>query len=191
VRIRSVPITFKRTLASGKGTVRVTDVLVLETSHGPIALRAERADDADFLYALFRSHTLPDFAPLPVDDAMKESLVRMQFTSQTATYCAQYPDARFFILERDDTPFGRLIVDENDGIATFVDFALMPENRGAGVGTAVILRVLDWVAERCTAVRLTIVSTNEASLRMTRRIGFVQVGETPPYVEMEWRRPGA
>jgi RimJ/RimL family protein N-acetyltransferase len=92
------------------------------------------------------------------------------------------------VLEREGIPFGRLIVHEAAGVATFVDFALLPENRGAGLGTAVILRVLDWVAERCTSVRLNILWNNEPSLRMTRRVGFVQVGETPPYIEMEWRR---
>jgi RimJ/RimL family protein N-acetyltransferase len=162
---------------------------VLETTRGPFTLRPERPDDADFLYALFRSHMLSSVAAMPVDDATKESLLRMQFQAQGMSYRAQYPDARFDVLERDGTPFGRLIVHEDAGVATFVDFALLPENRGAGLGTAVILRVLDWVAERCSAVRLAILWHNEASLRMTRRIGFVQVGEAPPYVEMEWRRP--
>ena len=167
----------------------MSDALVMETTRGAFTLRPERPDDADFLYALFRSHMLPGVAAMPVDDATKESLLVMQFKSQTVTYRAQYPDARFDILEHDGTPFGRLIVHEADGVATFVDFALLPDNRGSGLGTAVIRRVLDWVAERCATVRVSILWNNEASLRMTRRVGFVQVGETPPYVEMEWRRP--
>ena len=166
----------------------MSDSLVLETTKGFCTLRPERPDDADFLYALFRSHTLPGVAAVQVDDAMKESLLRMQFRSQMATYRAQYPDARFGILERDSTPFGRLIVHEADGVATFVDFALLPDDRGSGLGTAVILRVLDWVAERCAVVRLSILWNNEASLRLTRRVGFVQVADAPPYVVMEWRR---
>jgi RimJ/RimL family protein N-acetyltransferase len=185
-----VSVAFKRNDLVGKGDPGMSDVLVLETARGPFTLRPERAEDADFLYVLFRSHMLPSVAAMPVDDAMKESLLRMQFGSQAKTYRAQYPDARFDVLERDGVPFGRLIVHENAGVATFVDFALLPENRGAGAGTAVIRRVLDWVAERCAVVRLSIVWHNEASLRMTRRLGFVQVGETPPHVEMEWRRPG-
>jgi RimJ/RimL family protein N-acetyltransferase len=167
----------------------MSGALVLATTRGSFTLRPERPDDADFLYALFRSHMLAGVAAMPVDDAMKEQLLRMQFRSQAMTYRAQYPAARFDILERDGIPFGRLIVHEDAEVATFVDFALLPDNRGAGLGTAVIRRVLDWVAERCASVRLSIVWNNEASLRMTRRLGFVQVGETPPHVEMEWRRP--
>jgi RimJ/RimL family protein N-acetyltransferase len=179
---------FKRNDQPGKGNAGMTDVRVLETTRGPFTLRPERPDDADFLYALFRSHMFSDIAGMPIDDDMKESLLRMQFRSQTMSYRAQYPGARFDILECDGSPFGRLVVHEADGVATFVDFALLPGNRGAGLGTAVILRVLDWVAERCATVRLSILWNNEASLRMTRRIGFVQVAETPPYIEMEWRR---
>jgi RimJ/RimL family protein N-acetyltransferase len=168
----------------------MTGALVLETTKGPFTLRPERPDDADFLYALFRSHMLASVAAMPVDDAMKETLLRMQFKSQTMTYRAQYPDSRFGILERDGVPFGHLVLHEVDGVATFVDFALLPEERGAGLGTAVMVRLLDWVGERCAVARLSILYNNEASLRMTRRVGFVQVAETPPYVEMEWRRPG-
>jgi RimJ/RimL family protein N-acetyltransferase len=166
----------------------MSDMLVLETTRGPFTLRPERPDDVDFLYALFRSHMFSDIAGLSVDDGMKESLLAMQFRAQTMGYRMQYPDAQFAILERDGKPFGRLVVHEANHVATFVDFALLPGDRGAGLGTAVILRVLDWVAERCSTVRLSILWNNEASLRMTRRVGFVQVGETPPHVEMEWRR---
>jgi len=45
------------------------------------------------------------------------------------------------------------------------------------------------VAERCPIVRVSVIASNEASLRMTRRVGFVQVGEVPPFVQLEWRRP--
>jgi len=161
----------------------------LETTSGTFALRPEQPHDSSFLYTLFRSHMAPCIAAMPVDDAVKESLLRMQFRSQTMTYAAQFAGARFDILERDGTPFGRLIVHEAAGVATFVDFALMPDMRGAGIGTAVIMRILDWVAERCPIVRVSVIASNEASLRMTRRVGFVQVGEVPPFVQLEWRRP--
>jgi RimJ/RimL family protein N-acetyltransferase len=163
--------------------------LLLQTAKGPFVLRQEQPRDADFLYTLFRSHTLPNFVAMPASDAMKETLLRLQFQSQTFSYRTQYPNARFDILEREDTRFGRLIVQEQAGIATFVDFALLPETRGGGIGTAVIARVLDWVAERCPIVRLSVLCTNEASLRLTRRFGFVQIGEMPPYVHLEWRAP--
>ena len=163
--------------------------VLLKTTQGTFALRPEQPQDACFLYTLFRSHMAPSIAAMPVDDAVKESLLRMQFRSQTMTYAAQYAGARFDILERDGRPFGRLIVHEDAGVATFVDFALLPDMRGAGIGTAVIKRVLDWVAERCPIVHASVMAGNEASLRMIRRVGFIPVGEIPPFLQLEWQRP--
>jgi RimJ/RimL family protein N-acetyltransferase len=182
------PVMLKCNDRRGKGDAGLIDVLVLETTQGPFTLRTERPDDADFLYTLFRSHMLSGVAIMPVDDNTKESLLWLQFKSQTVSYRAQYPDAWFTILERDNAPLGRLVVHEADGVATLVDFALLSDSRGIGLGTAVMRSVLDWISERCARVRLNILWNNEASLRMTRRVGFVQVAEAPPYVEMEWRR---
>ena len=119
-------------------------VTVLETAKGPIALRPEREDDASFLYELFRSHTLPGFASMPVDEAMKESLVRMQFRAQTGSYRAGFPRGLFAVLEQDGVPIGRLVWDEKDGVAYIVDLALMPGSRGGGIGTAFMTALLAW-----------------------------------------------
>ena len=53
--------------------------LVLRTSRGELLMRPERDADAAFLYALFRSHALAPLAEMPVAEATKEALVRMQF----------------------------------------------------------------------------------------------------------------
>jgi GNAT superfamily N-acetyltransferase len=168
-------------------------MLVLDTTRGEVALRPETEWDGDFLYALFRSHTLPGFAGLPVSDAMKESLIRMQFDSRRATYRSQYPDALFAVLERDAVPFGSVIVDEagNDAgrVAWIVDLELMPDSRGGGIGSALMTSLVGWLGERCAVIRCTVLSGNEASLRMCRRAGFVAVAGDPPHVALEWRRP--
>jgi len=167
----------------------MTDTVTLDTALGSIALRIERAEDVDFLYDVFSSHTLPGLAVLPMDEAIKVSLVRMQFKSQTATYRALHPNGRFAILERDGVAIGRLVVDEVDGIATIVDLALLPDARGGGIGSALMTSLLEWLSQRCRAVRCTVLCTNVASLRMCERVGFVRVGEQLPHVELEWQGP--
>jgi RimJ/RimL family protein N-acetyltransferase len=175
-----------------------TATLVLDTGRGPVTLRREHDQDGDFLYRLFRSHAFSAFGPLPVDDAMKESLVRMQFASRAATYRSQYPEALFAILERDGIPFGRVVVDEPllgsprgspGGAACIVDLELLAESCGSGIGSAVMTSLVRWLGERCEAVRCTVLVGNEASLRMCRRAGFLPVADHPPHVELEWRRP--
>jgi RimJ/RimL family protein N-acetyltransferase len=164
----------------------LTDARVLQTVRGQIVLRPEQSADADFLYALFRSHMLDELALMPVDAATKEHLVRMQFNSQTATYRAQFPQARFDIVEQDGSPIGRLIVDSDAAAGCIVDFALLPERRGAGLGTAILAAVL---RDQRRPVLSKVLYNNEASLRMCRRVGFVQIGGELPFLQLEWRPP--
>jgi len=166
----------------------MNDELVLDTARGRVTLRPEREDDTDFLYALFHSHTLAELTLMPVDTATKERLVRMQFASQTTSYRAQFPQARFDIIERDTTPIGRLIVNEDTKAGCVVDFALMPEYRGGGLGTAILASVLQ---RQSRPVLCKVLCTNEASIRMCRRAGFVQIGAELPFLQLEWRPPAA
>lgn len=140
-----------------------------------VTLRPERAGDEAFLFALFRGHV---FAALP------EALIRMQFASQTATYRALFPDARFDIVERDGIPIGRLIVDDGADVGCIVDFALLAECRGGGLGTAILARTM----ERFDAMRCKVMMHNAASLRMCRKLGFLPIGGDPPFLQLEWRR---
>jgi len=161
----------------------MSDILVLDTARGPVTLRPEQATDTDFLLVLFRSHMLNELALMPVDDATKEALVQMQFGSQTTTYRGQYPDARFDIVERDGEPIGRLIVDTANNPGCIVDFALMPDHRGGGLGTAILASVL---ARQIQPVRCKVLCTNEPSIRMCRRIGFVEISSALPFIQLEW-----
>jgi RimJ/RimL family protein N-acetyltransferase len=162
--------------------------LVLQTARGQVVLRSEQSADADFLYDLFRSHMLTELALMPVDGATKEHLVRMQFNSQTATYRAQFSKARFDIVEQDSSPIGRLIVDTGEDASCIVDFALVPERRGAGLGTAILAAVL---RQQRQPVLSKVLYNNEASLRMCRRVGFVHIGGELPFLQLEWRPPAA
>lgn len=165
----------------------MTGALVLETARGQIVLRPEQATDAAFLLALFRSHMLTELALMPVDMATKDQLVRMQFDSQTVTYRTQFPQARFDIAEQLGRPIGRLIVDRGADADCIVDFALLPECRGGGLGTAIIAAVL---REQSRPVLCKVLYNNEASLRMCRRVGFVQIGGELPFLQLEWRPSG-
>jgi GNAT superfamily N-acetyltransferase len=158
--------------------------VVLETTRGPVVLCPEQAGDAAFLYGLFRSHMVPDLAGLGLDEAALERLVRMQFVAQTNGYRAQFPGARFDIVHFADVPVGRLIVDASTEAACVVDFALLPDRQGGGLGTAILARVLDGF----TVVRCKVLWNNTVSLRMCQRLGFVQVGGELPFLQLEWRR---
>lgn len=152
-----------------------------------IVLRPEREQDTAFLGGLFRTTAGRDLALMPIDEVMKESLLRMQFASQTATYRARFPAARFDIIEQGAVPIGRIVIDAGTTAGSIVDFALVPERRARGLGTAILAAVLERFARRQQPVTCQVLAGNEPSLRMCRRVGFRQTGDVAPFLQLEWR----
>lgn len=159
----------------------------LDTQAGPVRFRPERAADETFLFTLFRSHMLTDLALMPVDAPTREGLVRMQFQSQTMTYRAQFPDARFDIIEVDGEGIGRIVVDDGGDTGCIVDFALLPDHRGRGRGSAILAAVLRRFASLGRPMRCKVLMHNQPSIRMCARVGFQQISADPPFLQLEWR----
>lgn len=160
--------------------------MVLPAPGSAITLRPERPADVPFLTDLFRASARPDLARMPVDEAMKAALVRMQVAGQNATYRNQFPGARFDIVERRGGPIGRIVVDPGGDAACIVDMALLPDHCGHGLGSAILAGVLAWFAHPKRPVVCAVLSSNEASLRMCHRAGFRQTCLGPPFVHLEW-----
>ena len=163
----------------------------LQTVKGPVTLRPERPDDEALLFGLFRSWALEDLDRAPFDDATKENLLRFQFAGQTATYRATFPAASFDIIEREGAPIGRLIVDPGDAQepACLVDFVLLPEQRKGGLGRAIIAAVLTEQASLGRKVRVKVLRHNMPSRRMCAALGFVEIEQAPPFIQLEWCAP--
>ena len=76
---------------------------------------------------------------MPWATAQREAFVRMQFDAQDARLPQAQPrTARFDVVEVDGRAGRRLYVDRRPDDIRIVDIALLPEFRGAGIGTALI-----------------------------------------------------
>jgi GNAT superfamily N-acetyltransferase len=152
-------------------------------------LRAVRdnEEDAAFLYQLFVAVRAVDMAMMPLDAAGKDFLLRMQFSSMTATYRRDYPAARSDVIEVAGEPVGRIITDVGSTCVTYVDLALLPRVQRRGLGTAVMQRLLEEPRRLRLPARVSVLEQNLASLRLFHRLGFAAVERTPPYVQLEWR----
>jgi GNAT superfamily N-acetyltransferase len=108
----------------------------------------------------------------------------MQFEAQHRFYQEQYPDASFQIILADDSPIGRLYVDRGPQAFCIVDIALLPEHRGAGIGSAIMSELLAEAGRAQKPVRIHVERFNPA-LRLYARLGFVVIGDTGVYLHME------
>ena len=161
----------------------------LPPADGALTLRPARDDEADrtFLYALFVATKAAETAAMPIDAAAREFLLRMQYRSMTATYRQDYPNARWEVAEFMGEPIGRLITDVGDRCVTYVDIALSPRTQGRGLARRLMTLALEEPRRLGLPARVNVLAQNGASLRLCERLGFVRLGESAPFVRLEWR----
>ena len=165
--------------------------MTFDISGLPVILRPEQEQDAAFLAALFHATVSQAFMAMPLDETMRATLVRVQLAAQAAAYHARFPNARFDIIERDAIPIGRIVIDPGGDAGCIVDFALVPERQSHGLGTAILAAVLERFGERQQHVLCQVLASNRRSLRMCHRVGFRQVGDAPPFLQLAWHPCGA
>lgn len=167
------------------------DTISIPSPLGSLMLRPEREDDEGFRYDLFCVSRPPEWDMVPLDPQLREQLNRHQFAAQTGSYRTQFAKARFDIIELNGERIGRIVVDRPGNELHIVDQAIVPHMRNKGLGTAMMRVLMDEAAGAGVPVRLTVASTNDPSLRLYQRLGFVETGAVPMYVEMHWHPPAA
>jgi ribosomal protein S18 acetylase RimI-like enzyme len=149
-----------------------------------VAARAVAPGDEELLYRIYASTRFEELAPVPWTAAQKDAFLRMQFQAQSQDYAANYPDAVFQVLLVDGTPAGRLYVDRRSDELRIIDIALLPEHRGAGVGSTLLRGLLAEAAAAGKPVRIHVERMNPA-LRLYERLGFRRTGDDGIYFLME------
>jgi ribosomal protein S18 acetylase RimI-like enzyme len=151
-----------------------------------LGLRRAEAGDRPLLERVYAGTRAADLALLPWDDTGKEAFLRMQFAAQEHAYRTTMPGARHDVVLLDGAPVGRLIVDRRPGEIAIVDIALLPEHRGAGIGTRLLERVLADADAEGLATTLHVELRNRART-LYERLGFAEVGRDGVYALL--RRP--
>jgi len=152
---------------------------------GMLQLRPERAADEDFRYRLFCDTRPPEFALL--EPAAFQQITTQQFHAQTLAHLAQFPQARFDIIELLAEPIGRMVVDRPGPLLHIVDQAIVPQWRGRGVGTALVRALTAEAQAAGVPVRIEGAADGDPSLRLYRRLGFVPVATAARHARLEWR----
>ncbi|HEX8692644.1 MAG TPA: GNAT family N-acetyltransferase [Longimicrobium sp.] len=160
----------------------------MDTTTGALSLRPIRDQDMDFLLRLYGTIRADELERVPWTPEQKEAFVRQQFTAQHAWWTEHYPDASFDLVLLDGEPIGRLYVDRWEREIRIVDIALLPEHRGAGIGTRLLRRVFAEGDAAGKPVSIHVEVFNPAR-RLYERLGFEYRGETGVYLLMT--RPAA
>jgi len=158
-------------------------------SRSGIALRPVDPDtDTELLVAVYTSTRAAEFAPMPWSGERRDEFIRTQYRAEDRYWREQRPLARFDLILVDDEPAGRIYVDRLEGELRIIDIALLPAFRGRGVGTALVLDLLQEASADALAVTIHVVQGNGART-LYDRLGFEQVGTAGVYDLLEWRPP--
>ena len=145
--------------------------------------RPIEAADEPFLSRLYASTRQTEMARSGWPAEAIAEFLAQQFTLQHRYYQEHFPDGEFWLIERDGQAIGRLYLFWGETTLQLIDISLLPEYRGAGLGTGLITDLLARAEARGLAVGLHVEGDNPA-LRLYRRLGFEVVGENGVYLKM-------
>lgn len=120
-----------------------------------------------------------------MEPGQREAFVLMQFTAQDTEYRRHNPQGAFDVVEVDGRPVGRLIVDRRPGDIRIVDISLVPEARGAGIGSELIGDLVEEARASGRIVSIHVEVHNRAA-ELYERLGFEVAEDLGVYRRMEW-----
>ena len=149
-----------------------------------ITLRPVQPGDEGFLYLVYASTRADELAPLNWSEQQRHAFLTMQFDAQSRFYREQFPGAAFQVILRGGVAIGRLYVDRRADEISIIDIALVPEQRGHGIGAALLTDLIEEADRADKPVRIHVERFNPA-LRLYQRLGFVPIGDTGVYLLLE------
>ncbi len=142
--------------------------------------------DLPFLALIYASTRAEEVASTGWPLEMQLQFLSHQFDAQHRHYQRHYPDAEWLVIERGGKPIGRLYLEEWPSQIRLIDIALLPEARGAGVGSAILADLQEMAAAAGKALSIH-VERNNPAMSLYLRLGFAKVDEHGVYDLMEWR----
>jgi ribosomal protein S18 acetylase RimI-like enzyme len=151
-----------------------------------IRLRPQSEADRPFLASLYASTRTQEMAMVPWSDEQKQTFLQWQFDAQTSHYDTHYEGADFLIVEREGAPIGRIYLDRRPDEIEIIDIALLPESRGAGLGSRLLRDVMQEAEAGGKSVMIYVENFNPAR-HLYDRLGFQHIDTNGVYHIMKWR----
>ena len=153
-----------------------------------ISHRSICASDDALMFDLYASVRAEELGMAEWDPAMRDGILRMQFTAQQRGYAEQYPSAEHCLILVDGSARGWMIVDRGGSAVHVVDLALTADMRGKGIGTSLLRGLQDEAAANGRPLVLETSRTNARAIALYSRLGFQTTEANETHVRMEWRR---
>ncbi|MDD5543536.1 MAG: GNAT family N-acetyltransferase [Acidobacteriia bacterium] len=151
-----------------------------------VQLRPVTPEDERFLYELYRNTREEEMASWGWTAAQREAFLKMQYTAQSQSYGAMFPEADHHIIMVENRPVGRIWVDRRGPRFVLIDIALLSSVRRQGIGGQLLQALQAEASREGKPVRLQVFPNNPAR-RLYERLGFHCVGSDGVRLDMEFR----
>ena len=168
----------------------ISSVVRFETAGGrEVLLRPVTPEDYEEMVGVYASTRAAELAQVTWwDDAQKLAFCRMQYHAQKAEYDARFPEARCDVILFEGRTAGRIWVGRDEEKIHMLDVTVLPWAQGQGVGTALILALIEEARASGRRLRHMVFILNEGARRLYERLGFVVFEEVGgAHLHMEWR----
>lgn len=150
-----------------------------------LSIRPARDNDKAFVESLFKS-TRDDLRLIDAEHDYIENLIEQQHHAQTVGYGEQFPNAMYFIIEKQNERIGRVVIDFGANEVRIVDIAFIPVARNNGYGASIIRALKHTAAQVCAPMVLSVSRMNLRAKSFYLSEGF-QVEESDDAIElMAW-----
>ena len=151
-----------------------------------LVFRPAADSDRPFLRDLYASTREEEMRLVDWTDEQKDAFLTQQFNAQHDYYHQQFPEAEFLVVEQHGKAIGRIYLHRRTTELRLVDIALIPEMRNRGLGTALLLDLLDEGRAVNLPVSIHVEQYNPA-MRLYLRMGFQPIEDKGVYQLLEWR----
>ncbi|MCU7924125.1 MAG: GNAT family N-acetyltransferase [Candidatus Thiodiazotropha sp. (ex Dulcina madagascariensis)] len=136
-----------------------------------LGIRPARDSDRPFIESLYNT-TRNDLRLIDAEADFIESLIEQQQQAQTVGYGDQFPNAMYFIIEKQGERIGRIVIDFGPNEIRIIDVALIPMARGKGYGTGIIRALKHAAGSACSPLVLSVYKSNPAARQLYEQEGF-------------------
>lgn len=145
-------------------------------------------EDLPFTAILYASTRWDELSVTGWSEAQKRAFLAQQHQAQHLHYRRVFDNAEWLIIERDGRAVGRLYKADLPREIRVIDISLLPESRGAGIGSHILANIQAQAKRMGKCVSIHVEKNNRARALYTR-LGFHTAEDLGVYDLMEWH-PG-
>jgi ribosomal protein S18 acetylase RimI-like enzyme len=150
-----------------------------------LVIRPSNGRDKPFLMNLYNS-TRDDLKHVDGSNDFIEELIEMQFKAQFEGYGEQFPNAFYFVIEKQQEKIGRIAVDFGHNEVRIIDIAFIKAARNKGYGSVVINALKSAAEQNKVPLTLTVLSSNISAIKLYQKLGFKIIDNKLPHSLMMW-----